>query len=249
MGVWELPEGWGTARLSDLVQIKSGFACAKKNLVPAEKGVAHLRPFNVDTGGKLDLSKVYYIPSDYKDNVEDYALAPGHVLFNNTNSVELVGKTALVTEPMQCAFSNHIYRLMVKAKARNRLEPAWLALALRRLWATRYFAEHCNRWIGQAGFNSKKLADVEIPLPFPDDPSRSLEVQRRVVACIEERFACIAEARRLRAAADRDAEELLPATLVGVHEDLLSSYPYKICACSGTRNDPRENLARRYSSG
>ena len=106
--VWELPAGWDTAPLGRLVDIQSGFACSKKNLVPAGKGVAHLRPFNVGTDGKVDLSEVYYIPPDFKDNVEDYALEPGHILFNNTNSVELVGKTALVTELMPCTFSNHI---------------------------------------------------------------------------------------------------------------------------------------------
>jgi len=107
-GVWELPEGWATVCLGSLVQIKSGFACAKKNLVPADEGVAHLRPFNVDTKGRVDLSQVYYIPADYKDDMEDYALEPGHVLFNNTNSVELVGKMALVKESLECVFSDHI---------------------------------------------------------------------------------------------------------------------------------------------
>lgn len=213
VGVWELPEGWDAVRLGDLVHIKSGFACAKRNLVPATEGVAHLRPFNVDIRGQLDLSEVYYIPPNYKDNVENYALEPGHVLFNNTNSVELVGKSALVTESMECAFSNHIYRLTVKAKAQERLEPAWLALALRRLWTTGYFAERCNRWIGQAGFNSKKLRAVEVPLPYPDNPSRSLKVQRRIMARVEELFARIEEACRLRAAADEDAERIMEAEL------------------------------------
>jgi type I restriction enzyme S subunit len=214
---WTLPENWDTAHLGDLVRIKSGFACAKKNLVPAGEGVAHLRPFNVGTNGEMDLSEVYYIPPNYKDNIENYALEPGHVLFNNTNSVELVGKTALVTEPMQCAFSNHIYRLTVKDKAKGRLEPAWLTLVLRRLWAMRYFAEYCNRWIGQAGFNSKMLKDVEIPIP-------PLDEQRRIVARIEELFARIEEAQRLRAAADEDTDRLLDAAMTGVFSEQILSH-------------------------
>jgi type I restriction enzyme S subunit len=208
---WTLPENWDTAHLGDLVRIKSGFACAKKNLVPAGEGVAHLRPFNVGTNGEMDLSEVYYIPPDYKNNIENYALEPGHVLFNNTNSVELVGKTALVTQPMQCAFSNHIYRLTVKDKAKRRLEPAWLTLVLRRLWAMGYFAEYCNRWIGQAGFNSKMLKDVEIPIP-------PLDEQRRIVARVEELFAHIEEAQRLRA--DQDAERLMESIREQVFREL-----------------------------
>lgn len=210
-GVWELPVGWTTTCLGDVVQIKPGFACAKRNLVSPEEGVAHLRPFNVDTKGRVDLSEVYYIPRDYKEGVEDYALKPGHVLFNNTNSVELVGKTALAREPLECAFSNHIYRLKVKPKAEAQLEPAWLALVLRRLWAGGYFEERCNRWIGQAGFNSKMLRDVDIPLPF-------LEEQRRIVARIEELFARIEEARHLHEGTRTDAQRLMPATLKTVFQ-------------------------------
>ncbi|NIR52686.1 hypothetical protein GWO43_14505, partial [candidate division KSB1 bacterium] len=47
MGVWELPKEWGVVKLGELVEMKSGFACAKKNLVA--KGVPHLRPFNIGT--------------------------------------------------------------------------------------------------------------------------------------------------------------------------------------------------------
>jgi type I restriction enzyme S subunit len=217
MGVWELPEGWSTARLGELVEMKTGFACAKKNLVT--EGLPHLRPFNVSTEGELDLTKVYHIPKDFKENADDYTLEPGHILFNNTNSVELVGKTAIVRQSMRCAYSNHITRLTVLDK--RRLEPNWLALSLKQLWATGFFAANCNKWIGQAGVNTEMLAAVEVPLPYPNDPTRSLAEQRRIVARIEELFARIAEARRLRLAAKEDTEALLLTASDEVFETLL----------------------------
>jgi type I restriction enzyme S subunit len=204
MGVWELPEGWDTARLGELVEMKTGFACAKKNLVT--EGLPHLRPFNVSTEGELDLTKVYHIPKDFKENADDYTLEPGHILFNNTNSVELVGKTAIVRQSMRCAYSNHITRLTVLDK--RRLEPNWLALSLKQLWATGFFAANCNKWIGQAGVNTEMLAAVEVPLPYPNDPTRSLAEQRRIVARIEELFARIADARHARAKAHHESDVL-----------------------------------------
>jgi type I restriction enzyme S subunit len=181
---------------------------------------------NIATHGKVDLSEVYYIPPDYKDGTDAYALEPGHVLFNNTNSVELVGKTALVTEPMQCVFSNHIYRLTVKAKAH--LDSAWLALALRALWNRGYFEEYCNRWIGQAGFNQKMLKAVEIPIPHPEDPARSLATQRRIVARIEGLFAELGAARHLHAALVHDAEQLMDAALWAIFEKQDTWQTYKM---------------------
>ncbi len=59
---WQLPEGWREVSLGRLVDMKSGFACSKQNLVL--QGLPHLRPFNIGTNGELDLSEVYQIPED-----------------------------------------------------------------------------------------------------------------------------------------------------------------------------------------
>ncbi|NIR52685.1 hypothetical protein GWO43_14500, partial [candidate division KSB1 bacterium] len=96
---------------------------------------------------------------------------------------------------------------------KERLEPQWLALALRQLWADSFFAANCNKWIGQAGFNTNMLATVDIPIPYPHTPSRSLVEQRRIVARIEELFDRLNEARRLRLVADEDVDRLLSAVL------------------------------------
>jgi len=200
-----LLEGWELARIGDcVVEVTSGFACAKKHAVA--EGLPHLRPFNVGMDGELTLSSLIHIPEDFMSGVERYYLDTGDVLFNNTNSVELVGKAAIVREPMRCAFSNHITRLRTDPA---RLLPGWLLLSLRQLWSDGFFAARCRKWIGQAGFNTGMLADVEIPLPLLDE-------QRRIVVRIEELFARIEEARRLRAAADQDAERLMSAALAEV---------------------------------
>jgi type I restriction enzyme S subunit len=209
MGVWELPKGWETARIGDyVVDMTSGFACAKEHAVP--EGLPHLRPFNVRTDGELDLSSIIHIPGDFKADVERYHLEAGDILFNNTNSVELVGKAAIVRASMRCAFSNHITRLRVD---HARLLPEWLVLSLRQLWADGFFAARCRKWIGQAGFNTGMLADVEIPLP-------PLDEQRRIVARVEELFTRIEEARRLRAAADQDAKRLMESIREQVFREL-----------------------------
>jgi type I restriction enzyme S subunit len=188
-GLWPLPPGWEWVPLDQgLVAMRSGFACARKH--SAHDGIPHLRPFNVNTNGEVDLSQVIRIPSDLCRDLPDYSLRAGDVLFNNTNSVELVGKTAIVREPLECAFSNHLTRLRVCTP--DRLDPRWLALALRLLQSQGYFSRLCNKWIGQAGFNLTRLAEVAIPLPIFD-------IQRRIVARIGALLAEVKEARALAA--------------------------------------------------
>jgi len=197
-----LLEGWELARIGDcVVEVTSGFACAKKHAVA--EGLPHLRPFNVGMDGELTLSSLIHIPEDFMSGVERYYLDTGDVLFNNTNSVELVGKAAIVREPMRCAFSNHITRLRTDPA---RLLPGWLLLSLRQLWSDGFFAARCRKWIGQAGFNTGMLADVEIPLPLLDE-------QRRIVEYLDSVQVQVAELKRLQAESAVELERLSGAVL------------------------------------
>jgi type I restriction enzyme S subunit len=86
-----LPEEWETAELGQLVDqghllIKNGFAQGAFNEVG--QGVPHLRPFNVTSGGQMDFSQIKYIPPPLADS--PHWLLSGDVVFNNTNSEELV---------------------------------------------------------------------------------------------------------------------------------------------------------------
>jgi type I restriction enzyme S subunit len=208
-----LPESWQIATLDPtLIRMTSGFACSKSNLVP--EGIAHLRPFNIGMSGEVDRSTIYFIPDDFIAHATDYHLETGDVLFNNTNSVKLVGKSAVVREPVQCAFSNHITRLRIVDK--DRLDAHWLLLCLRNMWAEGYFAANCNRWIGQAGFNNGKLAEVIIPLP-------PLETQRRIVARLDALLAEVAEARRLHAEIVADTGRVMDAAVSQAFDDGIRS--------------------------
>ena len=198
---YELPKDWRWVRLGEVVsEIKSGFACGKQHAVPG--GIPHLRTNNIGINGELDLSVLIYLPAEIVD-LNTYSLKSGDVLFNNTNSIELVGKTAIVRENLPFVFSNHITRLRVNQDV---IESEWLTLSLQYLWYQRFFERECQRWIGQAGFNTMRLKKVQISLP-------PLPEQRRIVARIEEPVNRIEEAKRLRRAAREETDAIMPAAL------------------------------------
>ncbi|MBC7185949.1 MAG: restriction endonuclease subunit S [Calditrichaeota bacterium] len=200
-GPYKLPAGWRWVRLGEVaMEIQSGFAFRKKNVQGGD--VLQLRPYNIGENGELAFVQKFFVPrSALPPNWSP--LRPGDVLFNNTNSVELVGKTALVREEMEAGFSNHITRIRVSPDV---CEGAWLAAALNALWRQGLFAKRCNRWIGQAGYNTESLRGTLIPLP-------PLPEQRRIVARIEELMERIREARRLREQAREDTERLWQSVL------------------------------------
>ena len=173
IGPYELPKGWRWVRLGEVVShTQSGFACSKK--YETKNGIPHLRPNNIGFNGELDLSKLVHIPAEIVD-LTKYALKKGDVLFNNTNSKELVGRAALITQDLDYGFSNHITRLRVNKEL---IMPLWMVLTINYLWLQGYFLKICQKWIGQAGINTKMLKSIQIPLP-------PLPEQKRIVAYLD----------------------------------------------------------------
>lgn len=120
----ELPEGWVWTRVGEIAEkIKPGFPSGKHN--KEKRGIPHLRPMNVSLKGYIDLSTLKFI-----EEKEYEPLLKGDVLFNNTNSPELLGKTSYIKQDTNWAYSNHMTRIRVY---KNFINPAWLA------WGLHYF--------------------------------------------------------------------------------------------------------------
>ncbi|MCI0740839.1 MAG: hypothetical protein L0Y72_17460 [Gemmataceae bacterium] len=94
----ELPEGWVESVLGAglATNLQPGFACGSHNR--NAQGIPHLRPMNVSEEGRIDLSNLKFVSKDEIDR-DERLLRTDDVLFNNTNSPELVGKTACYDLP------------------------------------------------------------------------------------------------------------------------------------------------------
>ena len=165
------PLNWSLVALEDIsADISPGFASGKHN--SEGTGIPHLRPMNVDRDGQIDLSVIKSVVEN--NGIE---LLPGDVLFNNTNSAELVGKTTVVsTRETGFAFSNHMTRIRPEFD----VNPAFVARQLHFLWMVRYMKHRCTNHVNQASISSKTLAKT---IPFLLPPAAE---QTRIVAKLEE---------------------------------------------------------------
>ncbi|VFN01929.1 MAG: hypothetical protein BECKG1743D_GA0114223_106731 [Candidatus Kentron sp. G] len=92
-----------------IVSAQSGIVCGQRD----DMGIVQLRLNNLLTNGEVDFAGHVRIPSNVVP--DKMLLEPGDVLFNNTNSVELVGKTSYFDGyEEKVTFSNHVTRLRVK---------------------------------------------------------------------------------------------------------------------------------------
>ena len=156
------------------VEVRAGFSSGQSSVDTV--GVPHVRPMNISENGKFVPEGMKRISEEEFKGREDYGLDIGDVLFNNTNSVELIGKTCLIESPLRGGFSNHMTRIRVH---RDRCVPHFLALLLHSAWRKGQFTQRATRWVGQAGINAKSLSEFEVPMP-------PLEVQKEIVTEIED---------------------------------------------------------------
>ena len=142
--------------------ITSGFAAGKQDQaddLPEDQRVPHLRPFSITPEGELSFETKKYVPKSRLKS-DDYC-KKNEVIFNNTNSPDLVGKTTVFDSDVLCAASNHMTRITVK----EGVNPYYVAAFFNVLLSIGYWKLLCTNFNNQAGVNTDTLKKVKIPLP------------------------------------------------------------------------------------
>lgn len=152
--------------------------------------------------GELDLRNLKHVRLAESD-AGKLALKDGDVLFNRTNSKELVGKCAVFHEQGEYVFASYLIRVRVdKARA----SPDFVAFALNSTIGRQQIDALSRQIIGQANVNSQELRSLQIPLP-------PLSVQGEMMHRVETRRAEIvglkAATKSRAAAAKADVEAMI----------------------------------------
>jgi type I restriction enzyme, S subunit len=129
---------------------------------------------NITTQGKIDLTKKRRVPIPHS-GLDSLLLQPGDVLFNATNSPELVGKSAYFSgldEP--ATFSNHFLRIRPRA-----IDGRYLARWLTYEFIRGAFHNITRQWVNQAAIDKEALLNRAIPLP-------TLTEQRRIADILDQ---------------------------------------------------------------
>ena len=165
---FEVPKGWEWCRLRDVIYPPK-YGTSSKSLSNGDVPV--LRMGNIQDG------EVVYDKLVFSNNVEDnrkYLLQDGDLLFNRTNSAELVGKTAIFKGNRHVIYAGYLILLRpIKTNSEY----------LNYIFSSPYVRSYCKevKTIGvqQCNINAEKVSQLLVPIaPF--------EEQMRIVDKIKE---------------------------------------------------------------
>lgn len=110
-------------------------------------------------------------------------LEHGDVLFNRTNSAELVGKSAMFrgfTRP--CSLASDLIRV----RCLTEVEPNFVAQYINSLAGRIWIASVVSQQVGQANVNGTKLKSCTIPLPPATEQTRVVGESERLLSLVAE---------------------------------------------------------------
>lgn len=132
-----------------------------------------LRMGNLTYKGAITYDDLKYI--DLKnEEISKYTLQNGDILFNRTNSKELVGKTAVYKSDKQMAFAGYLVRVRTNKKA----VPDFISSYMNSDYMKSILRAKCKNIVGMANINAQEFQDFEIYIP-------PIELQNKFAQIVE----------------------------------------------------------------
>lgn len=165
---FDIPESWMWCSVGS-VCVNIQYGTSSKSSTTGALPV--LRMGNIQDG-KIVYDKLVYTSDE--DEIHKYQLDYNDLLFNRTNSREIVGKTAIYKAEMPAIYAGYLVRLTPVL-----IDSDYLNYVMQ----TKYYWSYCQSVrsdaIGQSNINAEKLKRFYFPLP-------PLAEQKRIVSKIEE---------------------------------------------------------------
>ena len=151
-----IPVDWEVKPLGELVYSVEYGSSAKS----CEAGaVPVLRMGNLQSG-KIDWDGLVYTSN--LDEIEKYRLNKNDVLFNRTNTVDLVGKTSIYKGEHPAIYAGYLIRIN---RIESLLEADYLNYILNSYHSKKYSKLILSVAVSQANINGQKLKTYPIPIP------------------------------------------------------------------------------------
>ena len=188
--VGPLPESWAITAIDD-VAVTTQYGLSVRGQTSGRYPILRM---NCQEDGKVHYRDIQFVDLD-SESYDRFRVKPGDLLFNRTNSIDLVGRMAIIEDDRPAVFASYLVRLVVDA---NRCIPEFLNYFMNWPRTQGEIKKLASRAVGQANINATKLRTVQFPLPPMDEQQhivaildaidRKIDLHQRKRAVLEELF-------------------------------------------------------------
>jgi type I restriction enzyme S subunit len=158
--------------------------------------------------GNILLGDLKYV--DLSERVAaDYVLRRGDILFNRTNSGDLVGKVGVYRSDKPAVFASYLIRLKANS---DLVDNYFLGQLLSSYPAQCRIRRYATPGVQQVNINATNLQRVQIAVPFGDE---GLKEQRAIAEILEQQDECLRQLESRVGLLDRLKRGLMQALLTG----------------------------------
>ncbi|HYD63159.1 MAG TPA: restriction endonuclease subunit S [Noviherbaspirillum sp.] len=188
---FEVPEGWEWERIGNYV-FQTDYGLSEKTF-ELNDGVPVLKMGDIQ-GGSVLLGGQKEVPPT-TEGLPYLLLEPDDLLYNRTNSAELVGKTGIFRgQSQRFSFASYLIRIRC---AKGMTSPAFLNMAMNApMFRETEIVPHLKQQCGQANVNGTILRNMRIPVPPAAEQHRIVAKVNELMALCDRLKADLAESRR-----------------------------------------------------
>lgn len=195
-----VPESWNIATIDD-VAMATQYGLSMRGQA---SGAYPILRMNCQEDGKVHYRNLQFVDLD-GETYKKFQLKRDDLLFNRTNSIDLVGRMAIVEDDKPAVFASYLVRVSVD---QSRCIAQFLNYFVNWPETQREIKKLASRAVGQANINASKLRSILCPLP-------SLDEQHEIVAILDIMDRKIDLHRRKQAALDDLFKALLRKLMTG----------------------------------
>lgn len=152
----KVPKGWGVKKIAEI----SDYVQYGLNQASSENGKTPMLRMNNIVKGKMTNAPLVYV--ELNDSLlQQYKLEKGDILFNRTNSLDLVGKVGIFELKGDYVFASYL----IKVKISKNNNPYFVNYALNSYPIQCSLRSKATPAVSQANINSKSLRNTTIIIP------------------------------------------------------------------------------------
>ena len=174
--IGEIPDRWRTSRIGEIARCDYG---TSDSLQGSDSGIPILRMGNL-IDGRVSFNDVKYLAAGKVP--EELLLSTGDVLFNRTNSAELVGKVAIFDHQVRASFASYLLRLRVEQGIGL---GSWLSYLLNTETVQRRLRATATLGVSQVNINRKSLLGTAVPVPPVEEQAEIVSILNSVSSRLE----------------------------------------------------------------